>query len=111
MAKVPRKKNEKRQVDKIPTMLSQIITEEVIKDALSQISNWRATGSDYIHRYWYKKFCIIFKKTVVLFEELFRDPKHVLTFITTENTYLLSKTNPAQEDPSVYWHITLQTIN
>lgn len=97
---------ERKRVNRIPTMLPQTITTEEVKEALKKTTNWKSPGPDHIQNYWYKRLYSTHELMARLLDDLLKNPENTPPFMTTGVTYLLPKTTPAHRDPSKYRPIT-----
>lgn len=101
---------EKRNNADVEDMLAPEVTDTVLSNIISNTHNWKGTGSDNIHNYWYKKFTCIHSYLLNQINGFIRKPETIPSFLSEGRTYLLPKGKISQ-DPAKYRPITcLQTI-
>ncbi|KAL0809154.1 hypothetical protein ABMA28_011389 [Loxostege sticticalis] len=86
------------------------VNEEDIYTVTQKMKNWKATGIDRIHNFWFKKFTSLHKILATIITDLIKGNTTLPKFITTGITYMLPK-SANTSDPSQYRPITcLPTI-
>lgn len=91
-------------------MAESVIDLKTMTDVIKGSHNWKATGSDRIHNYWYKKLTCIYPYLLRYINQWLQEPQLLPSFLTQGITYLLPK-GQTTNDPSKYRPITcLQTL-
>lgn len=96
----------KDECKEIPVMNSHSVDTEDVKRAIKKTMNWKGTGRDYIHNFWYKNFPSIHETIAELFTKALNNPEVLPPFLTYGLTYLIPKTRIPSSDPGKYRPIT-----
>lgn len=81
------------------------LTDEDITKVINNTHNWKATGLDHIHNYWYKQLNTTHKQLAKCINDLLHNPRDIPKFLTTGITYILPK-NQQTKNPENYHPIT-----
>jgi hypothetical protein len=101
----------KSKYEHIPEMDYSNISLDLLIKVIAKTNNWKATGSDKIHNYWYKKLTSTHAVILTHINNFIRDPGSVPSFVTQGITYMLPKDKTDPKNPSKYRPITcLQNI-
>lgn len=97
-------------VKDVQEMTAEHFTLNDVKSAINSTHNWKATGIDNIHNYWYKKFTCVHEQLTKQLNDLIEHPEEMPEFLTQGITYMLPKTEDTK-NPAKYRPITcLPTI-
>lgn len=87
------------------------ISLDLLQHIIKKTHNWKATGSDKIHNYWYKKFTYLHPYLQIHINSFIKEPETMPSYITLGVTYMLPKDKTETSNPSKYRPITcLQNI-
>lgn len=94
-----------------PAMEFDSVTIDTLTSVIAKTHNWKATGSDKIHNYWFKKLTNTHPLLLKHINEFIRNPDHMPLYITQGTTYMLPKDLTDTKNPAKYRPITcLQNI-
>ena len=103
--------SEKQKCSHIDAMEFDSITLDMLKNVIERTHNWKATGSDHIHNYWYKKYTYIHTYLHHFVNVFISNPDRIPKYITAGVTYMIPKDKTDTTNPAKYRPITcLQTI-
>ena len=91
-------------------MTDNLITTKDLKKALKKAPNWKAPGPDGIQNYWLKQFTSMHPIMTKIYNNLLNNPDLIPVLMTQGPTILIPKTKPAQENPSKYRPIYVDTV-
>ena len=95
----------------LPLMEFETVDENLLKYVINRTHNWKATGTDRIHNYWYKKLTSIHKPLLIHINSFIKSPNTLPQFLTQGITYMLAKDKADICNPAKYRPITcLQTL-
>ena len=103
---------QKQYLDKQTTeMQFEAVSIELLQSVILKTHNWKATGTDKIHNFWYKKLTCVHKHLLFHINNFIKSPTTLPSFVTQGITYMLPKDSTDKKDPAKYRPITcLQTI-
>lgn len=102
-------KEQQRYAD-IPKHTDYYFTLCEITEIIKKTHNWKATGTDNIHNFWYKQFTNLHTTLVQFINHIIQHPEECPDFLTEGRTFIKPK-NHITQDPANYRPITcLQTL-
>lgn len=104
-------KQDKQTLHNIPDMEFDTINLDTLKLVIGKLHNWKATGSDNIHNFWYKKFTYLHHIILNHINNFIKSPETMPEYVTLGTTYMLPKDKSDMKNPAKYRPITcLQNI-
>ncbi|XP_045503596.1 uncharacterized protein LOC123700429 [Colias croceus] len=102
---------DKEILNHVPDMEFEQIQIDLLKSVIERSHNWKATGTDNIHNFWYKKLTRTHELLLKHINTFIQSPNLLPYYITQGLTYMLPKDLSDSENPSKYRPITcLQNI-
>lgn len=103
-------KNERRRHVELAAQEDFLLTAEELASVIASTHNWKATGTDNLHNFWYKRFTSMHKILAQQINRIIKEPETCPSFLTEGRTFLKPK-NSDTRDPANYRPITcLQTL-
>ncbi|CAK1589159.1 unnamed protein product [Parnassius mnemosyne] len=95
----------------LPEMMFDEINMDLLTSVINKTHSWKATGTDKIHNYWYKKFTCLHPLLLSNINTFIKTPELLPSYITLGTTYMLPKDRSDSKNPAKYRPITcLQNI-